>query len=398
MSADFGSKTSILRYYFYLGTTSQGFVAPILIEFILSRGISLTDVGVLSALFMASWTFSEIPTGYIADRLGRRVGLLLGNICGSVALVGFSLSTSFYEFAVVYFVWAFGIAFRSGTADAWLYDLLVEQHDSREFSRIRGRGGAVLLSVTAVTSILGSHLAAIQWWYPFAANAVLFGVGILALFTFPTVNHQSGIDVDPLTPLAAITVIREKFSRTDLSLFIFYTALILGFTDVVRAFTQPVSTNLGVSIASLGWLYAGLNLSAAFASYLTGRIKSRVGIRIWFFIAPISISILFASTVLIPVLALPLFLTTRMFTTVSEPLRNHYLNDRILSANRATVLSAAEMSVSFIAIFLQVAGGVLADIVGPGTMLGILGGGVTLCLIVLQASGQLVYYSDEQNS
>jgi MFS family permease len=59
---------------------------------------------------------SELPTGYLGDRVGRRNAL--GNAIVAMVMVGFAVADSTADFAVVYVLWAVGWTFRTGTADA----------------------------------------------------------------------------------------------------------------------------------------------------------------------------------------------------------------------------------------------------------------------------------------
>jgi len=52
-----------------------------------SRGLSLTQITLLDTPFFLLIVLSEVPTGAIADRFGRRVSLMLGSTMLAVAVV-----------------------------------------------------------------------------------------------------------------------------------------------------------------------------------------------------------------------------------------------------------------------------------------------------------------------
>ncbi len=84
---------------------------------------------------------------------------------------------------------------------------------------------------------------------------------------------------------------------------------------------------------------------------------------------PFLVGALFATLWVAPILAVPAFFVARAVNTASVTLGNQYLNDRIDSVGRATVLSSASMVYSLAVVPFEVVGGVVADATSPlGTL------------------------------
>lgn len=372
----------VLKYYLYAATRSHGFVIPVVVEYLLQSGLSFTQVGTTEAVFMAGWTLGEVPTGYVSDRIGRRNALVVSKVLTMAALLTLGFGRTFEAFVAGYAVWSLGVTFRSGAGSAWLYEALETRLDTDKYTRVRGRGSAVQLSVTAVASVLGGWLAAMDWLYPFLANAALVAVGIPVLLALPAV----GRDAEEATPGAGevLSVVRRQFTVPPLRGFVIYMALFFALTSVVETFVQPVSTDLGVPVAALGWLYAGFSLVAAGAGYVAGDVREQVGERTWFVAAPLGLALLLVATPFVPLLALPIFFVLRGTRSLTATLRGQYLNDHIGSGGRATVLSAASMVFALAAAVSRQVGGVVADLTAPLTMFGLFSGvfiAVTLVLL-----------------
>lgn len=377
------SQSPISRYYFYQATMSQGFIAPIMIEYILSRGISFFQVGVLTSIFMATWLVAEIPAGYFADRFSRKIMLILSSFLTIVAMLLFGLSQTFLAFLIAYIIWGISIVFRSGIDTAWLYDLLSESSEQREFSTIQGRAKGIQIAVAAVTALVGAWLATENWVYPFVANSGLYLISIVAVIRLPKITKIATSN-ETFTIIDAPDVISGFLSDPPLSAFVIYTGMFFGLYGVAATFTQPVATDAGLEITHLGVLYAGFGLLGVI-TYYSGYIEQVVGVRTWFLTVPFVVGVLFILAPLHPVIAIFVLFAVRAGKSVSDPLREQYLNDRMETFGRATILSTVMMVSTFFMILFRIVGGFIAEYIRPVGMLAILSGGMIVCMLILFA-------------
>lgn len=372
----------VLKYYLYAATLSLGFIYPITTQYQLWRGLTYSEVGTVGAVFMGTWVLSEIPTGYLGDRFGRR-RLLIAS-CALNATVVFSLAwaTTFEAFVVATFGWAVAISMRSGVGSAWLYDLLQERLDEDEYARVRGNGLAVMLAFTAVASVVGGYLAKLDFTYPYLVNAAWVAGGILVLLTLPSSDEfgDAEVEVDVVSPREAASTIRAVVTRPPLRSFVLYFAAFFAFVELVDLYVQPVATDVGLSRSQLGLLYAGFCVVAAAISVNAGRIKERIGVRGWFLTAPFVVGVAFVAIAFLPVLAIPAFFLVKAANRTSSPLMQQYVNDHVGSAGRATGVSAVTMVGGVAAVGSRTAGGVVADVVGPAAMLSLFAAGLIVVL------------------
>jgi len=369
----------VLKYYLYQITLSTGFSAPIWVVFLQSRGLTLGEVALLDSIYSAVILFGETPTGYVSDRIGRRNSLLVSIVLVTASMLAFGLASSFAVFAVVYAVWGIGTTFRSGTASAWLYDALKERTDEDEYAKISGRGKSLGLIVTAATSLLAGVLADYDLFYPFLATALVSAVGFIVVLTFPETTTAESDDSGPFTISDAIPVVRDQLMSRSLRSFVLYSSAFFGIIATVDLFVQPASQQVGVDVESLGLMYAGFTGVSALTSYFAGDIKDRIGIHRWFLVVPLLLGVLLTTVSLTPFAVVPMFFLLRAAKTTTRPLRDQYVNDRVASVGRATLLSAISMLYSLFLIPLKVTSGELADVVGPITTIAVLGG----CLVVV---------------
>jgi predicted MFS family arabinose efflux permease len=368
----------ILKYYVFISTGTEVFIAPILTLFFLSRGLTYGEIGIISSIWWFGWAFSEIPSGYIGDRLGRRNGLILGNVIQIISMVALFFAQSFAAIVVAQILRAVGITFRSGTLSAWLYDMLKDRLGTDEFSRIQGRGRAIALAVGAIASVTSGYLAEINIAYPLLATALSTLVGLIVVMTFPQSN--SGNTDESLGAFEAIRIIRKQFANPPLRSFVVYTGLFTGLIYMVYTFIQPMVQNYGLGLFQIGVLYAGFTGTAAIGSYFTNDIKEMIGIRGWFLSVPFVLSGLVVSILFLPLVMIPTLLLMRAVDHVTRTLRSQYINDRSPSVGRATILSTAAMIYALTAIPFQLGGGFIATQLSPRTTV-VLVSAVTLVML-----------------
>jgi MFS family permease len=252
---------------------------------------------------------------------------------------------------------------------------------------LRVGGLAVQTVTTGITAVLGGYLASLVWWYPFAANAVLLTGGIAVLLTFPAsgrfADRDSDSTEDRFTVLDALPLLREQFTKPPLRSFVLYTALFFALIGAARIYIQPISTQLGVPVAYLSWLYAGFSAVTATVSYYGEEIRQVVGLRRWFLAVPLALAGLFVGVILVPLAALPMFFGMRAVRGLTRTFRSQYVNDHTESLGRATVLSTVSMVSGLFGAGAGILSGIVADAIGPIMMLGVFGGAFVVCAGVL---------------
>ncbi|MCU4717197.1 MFS transporter [Halapricum hydrolyticum] len=389
--ADWKHRVLIWKFYLYRATLSEGFIYPIITLYLLARGLSDGDVGLVNGLFFAGVVGAEIPTGYVGDKIGRRNSLIISTLMMSVSMFAFTVSGSVLSFAVVYVFWGVALTFRSGTGSAYLYDTLDERLDTDEYAKITGRGGAAFLVTSAVTSVVGGVLYGIDHRIPFVAAGLVTGSGALVLLTMPeTEQYAKGDGGSAFSARDAVETVREKFLAPELRRFIAYTALLLSVPELADLYIQPIVVAAGVPEQSLGLLYAGFMLVTAVASYNIDRVRRRVGIEGWFAAAPLLMAAVLAGMLVEPWLAIPGFIGMRIVKSLSYAFRGQHLNDHLPSLGRATVLSTASMVYGVSFIVFRIGGGSLAEAFGPKLAIVGLAVGVAVLTQLLRISGDIV--------
>ena len=389
--------TTILQYYGFMATDSVGFIWPIFTLFLLWNDLSYTEIGLLSAVSAVLVVGLEVPTGHVADLVGRRNALLVGLVAMTASLLGFVVADSFWHFVVLYSLWSIAMAFHSGTADAWLYDTLRESLREDEFTRVRGRGGAVYEWASACTMIVGGFLYVVSPTYPFVASAVLHALGIGVVASMPRNARYRGGDTDARDIRTSLSVVRTALLSTQLRVFVCFVACFFAVVQATDTYIQPITESVIAEVlesvtlaghavpepALLGVLYASFAVVGAVASDNAGAVRDRLGFRTALVWIPIGVSVALVAPSFVALLAIPVFILVKGSYALSKPLATQYVNDHTGSVNRATVLSATSMTFAVVRAPLKPMAGFVADTTSPLSTVALLGIAFLLVAVVL---------------
>ncbi|MFN2188313.1 MAG: MFS transporter [Candidatus Promineifilaceae bacterium] len=146
---------------------------PLMVLILQSRGVDLFQIGLLMGIYSAAIVLLEVPTGGLADAVGRkRVAMLAYSIIlisGIVLLFSFS----FPAFILAFVLSGVGRALASGALDAWFIDALLERDPEVDIQPPLAKAGTLTLIALGVGTLLGGLLPRLLSFLPAEGTAVL---------------------------------------------------------------------------------------------------------------------------------------------------------------------------------------------------------------------------------
>ncbi len=341
-------RKNLWKIYVYKLLGEFWLIVPILIPYYVSNHLSKTQIFSIQAAYALSILVLEIPSGYLADVIGRRRTLILGALFMPIG-IGIYVSThSFLSFLLAEFTIAIGNSMRSGCDSALIYDTLLQVEEESEYKKFEGRSIYYTRIGTALSSILGGLLALLSLKMPFYVN-MFTSVLMLPFAMALTEPHRQKLEtVSPLKDILEVS--HHCYTHPRLRRLMLFGALIqsTGITGVWAYFLYYES--IGISIGFFGLIFAAWQLSSAFGGRFSHTLEKTIGKKRSLFlpllIAPTFLLLgLFKTFLLIPLIFLNAFLWGFAF-----PLLLDYVNRLIKSEVRATALSVINMmgSLSFV--------------------------------------------------
>jgi MFS family permease len=181
---------SIQRTYLTLmlgNTLAASFIWGINTIFLLDAGLSNLEAFAANAFFTAGMVVFEVPTGIVADTIGRRTSYLAGTLTLTISTLLYVLlwqvGAPFWEWAGVSMLLGLGFTFFSGAVEAWLVDALTATGFDGELEAVFGRGQVVSGTAMLTGSVAGGFIAQdISLGAPFVARGLVLIVMFAVAF------------------------------------------------------------------------------------------------------------------------------------------------------------------------------------------------------------------------
>jgi MFS family permease len=193
----------VASYYALSGvyTLSASVIWGVNTLFLLDAGLSFFEVFVANAAYSVGTVLFELPTGVVADTLGRRASFLAS--AGVLALVTFlylllaELEAGVLPFALVSVLMGLGFTFYSGAVEAWLVDALAATGYRGTLDTVFARGQQVTGAAMLVGTVGGGVLGQLDLSVPYVARSALL---ILVFAIALAAMHDIGFTPRRTTP------------------------------------------------------------------------------------------------------------------------------------------------------------------------------------------------------
>jgi MFS family permease len=361
-----------------LSTFASSFIWGINTLFLLDAGLGITQAFAANAFFTAGQVLFEIPTGIVADTLGRRASYLLGSATLFVStllyLLMWQTSGPFWAWAVASMLLGLGFTFFSGATEAWLVDGLKAAKYKGTLESVLAKG-AIASGVAMLTGTLAGGVVAqfTNLGVPYILRAVMLLLTFIIAFGF---MHDEGF-----TPRRSSSFLNEMRSIFKSSLkygignppvrWLMFSAPFAGGIGIFAFYAmQPYLLKLyggpqSYAIAGIAAaIVAGAQIIGGLIVPYAGKIFHRRTTLL--LVGSASSAVALALMGIVPIFWVVLVLLTvwSIVFAATGPIRQSYINGLIPSEQRATVLSSDNLLSSSGGVVFQPALGKVADVWG----------------------------------
>ena len=338
---------NVQKFYIFNFFISLHTISGVLVPFFLNWGqITFIEVMFLQSYFMSMMFLFEVPSGAIADYLGRKISMMLSAFITAIAALIYSSVPNIIIFVIGETLWALGGALSSGANEAFIFDTLKKMNKQEKFSKAWGRANSFALIGIMIGGPIGSIIAeyiSLQFTMTFLFFPMI--IGTIISFTFKEPN--SDIIKESKRYLS---ILKQGFSLLKnskvLKLLAFDMILVNVLTFFIIWTYQLYLEVLNVPIIFFGFVSAMMtftqvvffNLVPKFMKWFKKRKRY-----LMFSSLMVGIAFLCMSFTLIIPISIVLILIVSGFGFSRQLIYSEGINKLIESESRATVLSTINM-------------------------------------------------------
>jgi len=382
----------LFKFSAYGFLKNQRFFDVFIFLFFLEQGISFLQIGTLISIREIATLIFEIPTGFVADSLGRRGSMIFAFLSYILSFAIFFFFPKFILYAAAMIFFALGDAFRTGTHKAMilhylkLNGLLHLKVEYYGYTRSWSQMGSALAALIAGGIVICSS----EYKYVFLYSIIPYILALILMFTYP-----KELDGERKAIKGISTNIKSNFKQTFSSLRVslkepilrkalLNSAIFDGLFKTVKDYIQPI---LQMVVLSIPWLldldkresilisivYCILYLLTSYASRNSDRFKnmfSTLSVAVnHSFIAGVALIIIAGLFFIfeLPVYIIFLFIMLYVLQNVRRPINIGFISENISHDVMASGLSVeSQLKTLFVAVMSPVMG-LIADSVNIGT-------------------------------
>lgn len=379
------------------------FYESFLILFFLEKGIDYLKIGLLYSIREIAIILLEIPSGIIADVLGRKKTLMASLLFYMISFGIFYFSNHYLLMVVAMIIYAVADAFRTGIHKAMIFQYLKSRGRSDQKADYYGHTRSWSQTGSALSSLIAAAMVFYFGNYKiiFAASVIPYILDFILISTYPDflngeIKHPGKTSLQKkskyifLAFYQSLKKLEFLKSLTNLSLH-------TGYYRAVKDYIQPIMMSFALTLPFfttfhkkqktalvVGIIYFFIYLLTAYASRHSGRFKALykdyakpMNLTLIAGLAAGIISGIFYSVNLFWV-SIIIFILILMIENLRKPIGISYVAELSHDEAMATVLSVQSQSQSLFAAIIAPVVGLTAQYAGVG-----MGIAITTALLLL---------------
>jgi len=395
------------KFCFYGFLKNLRFFDAFFILFLLEKGLSFTQIGILYAIREIVVNISEIPSGIIADTYGRKRALMAALLFFMISFLVFYLSTDFWLFLLAFVLYGMGDAFRSGTHKGMIMDYLkLNQWEGQKISYY-GHTRSWSQMGSAISSLLAGLIVFYSGRYQsiFLYSIIPYMVNLLLIASYPgelngpVKQKESGINPGIRSTIKHFMTIIKRPKVLEI---VNSSAIHTAYLRAVKDYIQPLMVHVALLIPIMlhmeaekkngiiiGLIYFLIYVLTSQASRLSSRFVVHNKMNISF------ITLLFGFTFGVVsgalysygfwIIALIAFMGIFIVENIRKPILTGFIADEVPNEILTSLISAQSFIRTLMTALLALVFGILADSKGIGISFLVVSLSLVVLTIVLHA-------------
>ncbi len=272
--------SNIWKYAIMLIANKRVFIAILGAYYLTVPGVGPEAIGIILLWSSLSGFVFEIPSGYMADKLGHKFTLILARVLMIASTMFFLFSDSLFFLICGGVFLSLSIAFSSGTGTAFMHETFRGLGREKDYTRVMGKVSAIGFAVPIVFMVLTPFLVGISYKAPFLVALAIDVIGLIAALSLvvPPVIPEH---VDEIANTKFIDVFREGYRLGYFPYAIFF-GLTTGVLFAVGGFRAAYQSFLELPVIYFGIFFGVGRALASWMLVYSDKLKELLSVRLFY--------------------------------------------------------------------------------------------------------------------
>ena len=384
----------LIRNRQYVKFSSYGFLKNLrffdafLILYLVEKGLPYTQIGLLYAIREIAINLSEIPSGIVADTIGRKKSLVGSFLIYILSFLFYYLAKDFWMFLPAFLLYGVADAFRSGTHKGMIMEYLRLNHWEDQKINYYGHTRSWSQMGSALSSLIAGIIVFYtgSYRYIFLFSVIPYLLNLLLILSYPAeldgyVERMRHRHIPGLR--STVRQFLQVIRRPKVVEIINASAIHTAFLTAVKDYIQPLMVQVAVLIPLvlhldaekrngifIGIFYFLIYILTSFASRQASRAvtrnKSRISYRtliLGFLFGAVAGALYLKEFWVVSLVA---FVGIYLVENLRKPILTGFIADQVPNEILTSVISAQSFLKTVITAVLALGFGIVADHIGIG--------------------------------
>jgi len=182
----------------FLRQMPTAMVASTYVVFLMGKGLSLSDLGLVGLSFSVVLLAAELPTGYFADHYGRRKSMIASCVVAAFAPFVYIWADNLWQCMIAESIFAVSCGFYNGALDAWIRHELQYIGEEKNTLKAFAKGSQAVQMALAGGALAGGYLASQSMILPWIIGGSMDVAALIAAVILMREHYQpfhSGLEL-----------------------------------------------------------------------------------------------------------------------------------------------------------------------------------------------------------
>ncbi len=372
-SRNLNIRSNVRNDYIFCFLKNFDISSSIWVLYMIFKGMSLWQIGVVEGIYHLTSLLCEVPTGALADLLGRKKVILIGRICSAISSLICLFGGNMWHFAIAFAVSAIGQNLNSGSEEALVYDSMKMLGQENRYIKVNSRLNVIIEIAQGIATVSGGVIAEYSFTWCYIISVITAVLALIPAFLFVEPEEENEIKSEPKTiedgSVLGFHVLKEHFNisitiiRSDAKLrnILLYYPFVFTFHTIVFFYGQEFFSSLGLNMIEISIIMLFASIISILGALSSEKILTLFKHRARYFASVLmgaGIIAMSGHNLIVSVIA---FGVINYANSVLYPIQSTAINELIPSGQRATIISVNSMLFSVIMIVLFPICGLIAD-------------------------------------